>query len=148
MVGAQGWPAPPFATPTQTQAFPVQLALTGTVTGQSTTAQPTIQAAAGTLQLATPANLPAGTTVTIEVLTQSAPRADTVGGATGTAPPPSPGTLPFAAGAAPWPTLTEALQVLQRSDPQAAQILANTIPEGGQRLYHEMPKGRLKKLIS
>lgn len=92
--GAQAPPPQPAATaqaaPTQTQAFPVQLALTGTVTGQSTTAQPTIQAAAGTLQLATPANLPAGTTVTIEVLTQSAPRADTVGGATGTAPPPSP----------------------------------------------------------
>lgn len=40
--------------------------------------------------------------------------------------------MPFAAGTA-WPALSEALQILQRSDPQAAQLLANTIPDGGPR---------------
>lgn len=133
LVGAQGWPSPPFATPTQTQPTPVQLALLGTVTSQSTTAQPTIQTAAGTIQLASPANIPPGTTVTLDVLAQAAPRADGAGGAAGAAPPPPTGTLPFTAGATPWPTLTEALQVLQRSDPQAAQMLANTLPDGGPR---------------
>lgn len=131
LVSAQGWPSPPFATPTQIQGPPVQLALTGTVTGQSTTAQPTIQTAAGTVQLASPANLPPGTTVSFEVISQTSGRADATGGAI--APRPSMGTLPFTAGAAPWPTLTEALQVLQRSDPQAAQQLANTLPDGGPR---------------
>lgn len=130
LVGAQGWPPPPFATPTQGQAPTVQLALTGTVTGQSTTAQPTIQTTAGTVQLASPANLPPGTTVTLDVLAQSAARTT---GAAANAPPPSPGTLPFTAGTAPWPAMTEALQVLQRSDPQAAQLLANTVPDGGPR---------------
>ena len=129
LVGVQGWSAPPFATPVQTQPSPVQLALLGTITNHSTTAQPTIQTAAGTIQLASPANLPPGTTVTLEVLAQSTPRAD----AASAAPPPSTSTLPFTAGAAPWPTLTEALQVLQRSDPQAAQMLANTLPNGGPR---------------
>ena len=133
LVGAQGWPAPPFATPIQSQTTPVQLALIGTVTGQSTTAQPTIQTAAGTVQLAIAANLPPGTTVALDVLAQAAARVDAAGGTTGTAPPPSAGTLPFTAGAAPWPTLTEALHVLQRSDPQAAQMLANTLPDGGPR---------------
>jgi len=131
LVSAQGWPSPPFTTPTQTQGSPVQLALSGTVTGQSTTAQPTIQTAAGTVQLASPANLPAGTIVSLEVLSQTPGRTDAAGGAA--APRPSTGTLPFAAGTAPWPTLTEALQVLQRSDPQAAQQLANTLPDGGPR---------------
>ncbi len=32
-----------------------------------------------------------------------------------------------------WPAFTEALQVLQRADPQAAQMLANTLPDGGPR---------------
>lgn len=131
LVSTQGWPSPPFATPTQTQGTPVQLALTGTITGQSTTAQPTIQTAAGTVQLASPANLPPGTTVSLEVISQTPGRTDATGGAA--APRPSAGTLPFTAGTAPWPTLTEALQVLQRSDPQAAQQLANTLPDGGPR---------------
>jgi len=32
-----------------------------------------------------------------------------------------------------WPALTEALQLLQRTDPQAAQFLSNTLPDGGPR---------------
>jgi hypothetical protein len=50
-----------------------------------------------------------------------------------TAPPPAPlAALPFS-GPVPWPALTEALQMLQRTDPQAAQLLANTLPDGGPR---------------
>ena len=132
LVGFQGWPPPPFTTPTQVQSAPVQLSLTGTVTAQTTTAQPVIQTDAGTLQLGSRANLPPGSVVTLDVTSQTLPRSDAPAGAiTQTvAPSPSLGTLPFAAGTM-WPTLTEALQVLQRVDPQAAQLLANSLPDGG-----------------
>jgi hypothetical protein len=96
-----------------------------------------IQTQAGTLQLGSTVNLPPGTRVTLEVISQSAPQAGSAGA---TAPPTAAGTLPFAAGAAPWTALTEALQVLQRSDPQAAQLLANTIPDGGRRTADGGPR--------
>lgn len=134
LVATQGWPQPPLATPSNVQNTPIRLALTGVVTAQSTAAQTMIQTDAGTLQLANRVNLPPGTTVTLDVLAQAAPRMDATGAPTAaTAPPTAAAALPFAAGASPWPTLTEALQVLQRSDPQASQLLANTIPDGGPR---------------
>ena len=133
VVSAQGWPPAPFTTPTQVQATPVQLALTGVVTAQSTAAQVLVQTDAGTLQLGSRVNLPPGTTVTLEVLTQTQPRVDASGAPIAGAPPPSPAAaLPFA-GTMAWPALTEALQLLQRTDPQAAQMLANTLPDGGPR---------------
>lgn len=134
LVGAQGWPQPPLATPGNVQSTPIRLALTGIVIAQSTAGQTVIQTDAGTLQLANRVNLPPGTNVTLDVLAQAAPRSD----ATGTplaasAPPVATAALPFATGATPWPALTEALQVLQRSDPQAAQLLSNALPDGGPR---------------
>lgn len=132
LTGSQGWPAPPFATPSNGQTAPLRVALTGLVTAQSTAAQTVIQTDAGTLQLANRVNLPPGTTVTLDVLAQNAPRTDATGTAV-TAPPSAATSLPFTAGTAPWPALTEALQVLQRVDPQAGQLLANTIPDGGPR---------------
>lgn len=130
LVGAQGWPPTPFAPPSQGQSSPLQLTLTGAVTSLSSAGQPSVQTALGTVQLANAANLPVGTTVTFEVISQTLPRGEPTGV---NAPPPAPGGLPFASGVTPWPTLTEALQLMQRIDPQAAQLLANTIPDGGPR---------------
>lgn len=137
LVSAQGWPPAPLSPPSNVQTSPVRLALTGVVTAQSTASQTVIQTGAGTLQLANRVNLPPGTTVTLDIMAQTAPRTDAAG-APVTAPPTATAALPFATGAlatgaAPWPTLTEALQVMQRSDPQAGQLLANTIPDGGPR---------------
>lgn len=134
LVGAQGWPQPPLATPGNVQSTPIRLALTGMVTAQSTAGQTLIQTDAGTVQLASRVNLPPGTTVTLDVLAQAAPRPDASGAPlVATAPPTATPALPFTTGATPWPALTEALQVLQRSDPQAAQLLSNALPDGGPR---------------
>lgn len=134
LVGAQGWPPAPLAPPGNVQSAPIRLALTGIVSAQSTPGQAIIQADAGSLQLANRVNLPPGTSVTLDVLAQTAPRTDATGTPLATtAPPTATAALPFVTGAAPWPALTEALQVLQRTDPQAAQLLANTLPDGGPR---------------
>jgi len=87
IVSAQGWPPAPLTTPTQVQASPIQLALTGLVTAQSTAAQTLIQTDAGTLQLGSRVNLPPGSTVTLEVLTQTPSRVDGTGAPISGAPP-------------------------------------------------------------
>ena len=104
------------------------------MTAQSTAAQPVIQTDAGTIQLGSRANLPPGTSVVFDVIRQTPLRIDGPAGTApqGTVPPPSLGTLPFAAGIQ-WPALTEALLLLQRANPQAAQLLANSLPDGGSR---------------
>lgn len=133
LVGGAGWPQPPLAPPSAVQSTPVRLALTGIVSTQSTATQTIIQTEAGALQLANRANLPSGTTVTLDVLAQGNARPQTTGAQGAAAPPVANPTLPFTAGATPWPALTEALQVLQRLDPQASQLLSNAIPDGGPR---------------
>lgn len=103
--------------------------LTGTVAPNTASGQPLVQTPVGLLALATSARLPAGATVTLQVLGAASPPATPgTGTAPGVAapaqalPPPSP---------AGWPALNEAAQVLQRADATAAQALARALPGAG-----------------
>jgi hypothetical protein len=103
------------------------------VTGTVITSQngiPVVQTAEGQIQLNVRANLPVGTTVTLEIVDQQPPPP----GLRAFSPPmPAPALMPLVANTAGWPTLSEAVQMLQRSDPMAAAQLANAIPDGGPR---------------
>ncbi|MGE3333080.1 MAG: hypothetical protein AB7I36_05510 [Rhodospirillaceae bacterium] len=111
-------PAPPLAT------------VTGTVIANADSI-PVIEIEDRQVQLNVRANLPVGTKIVFEVAAATAPR---VG---------APLPLPLPASAVPmtgpagayvgWPTLTESMSVLQRSDPVAAQQLTQAIPDGGPR---------------
>jgi len=119
-------PQPPLTVQTpQTLAT-----FTGTVISLSAAGAPIVETEAGQIQLNVRANLPTGTRITLEVAAMAEPRM-------ANALPPTPVTsLPLGgvAGAMTgWPNLTEALSLLQRTDPQAAQQLAQTIPDGGPR---------------
>ncbi|MBD24984.1 MAG: hypothetical protein CMG46_08265 [Candidatus Marinimicrobia bacterium] len=133
--GPKGLP-PAAPTPPQTvQPASILGTLTGTVSSLSATGAPVVQIDApqmqGQVQLNLRANIPIGTLVTFEVTAQSPTQ---TGAASG---PPSPfATLPLSgpAGASVgWPTIVEALTLLQRTDPAAAQQLAQSIPDGGAR---------------
>jgi len=131
ITGAQGLPTAPPAPPLAVQTPPVLGTFTGTVVSQTPTGMPVIDTGSGQIQVNVRANLPIGTQVTLEVTAQMEPRPGPL--------PPSPtpaSALPLSgpAGATVgWPTLTESLSVLQRSDPQAAQQLSQAIPDGGPR---------------
>lgn len=131
--GPQGLPAAPPSPPPTVQSTPVIATVQGVVVNTSAAGAPVVtidnNAQQIQVQLNVRANLPAGTRVTLEITGQSEPRPNT--------PPPIPVTsLPLtgpAGATVGWPTLTEAIAVLQRSDPQAAQQLAQAIPDGGPR---------------
>jgi hypothetical protein len=124
-----GWsasaPSPPAAV---SPAAPV-----GTLTGTVTFSQngiPVVQTAEGQIQLNIRANLPVGTTVTLDIIDQQTPASAV---RVPTPPTPAPAVLPLATATSGWPTLTEAVQVLQRSDPVAAAQLSAVIPDGSPR---------------
>ena len=127
--GAQGLPAAPPQPPAAVQAPSALGTFTGAVVSLTPTGMPVIDTTAGQVQLNVRVNLPIGTQVTLEVTAQMEPRPGLL------PPPPIPASaLPLSGppGAmAGWPTLTESLQVLQRSDPVAAQLLAQALPDGG-----------------
>jgi hypothetical protein len=131
ITNAQGLPAAPPSPPQAVQPPPVLGTFTGTVISLTPTGMPVIDTGSGQVQINVRANLPVGMQITIDITAQMAPR---------------PGVLPppmFPAAAMPmsgppgamvgWPTLTESLAVLQRSDPVAAQSMAQSIPDGGPR---------------
>jgi hypothetical protein len=127
----QGLPAAPPQPPVIVQPQPPLATFTGTVVSRSPAGAPVIETESGTLQLNVRANLPIGTRVTVEVAALLEPRA-------GLPPlPPTPvSSLPLSGPPgmhAGWPTLTESLAVLRRTDPVAAQQLAQAIPDGGPR---------------
>lgn len=103
-----------------------------TVTGVVTSISdgiPTLDVDGHEVRLNVRANVPIGTKVVLDVTLLTPPRTNAA--------------LPLPAAALPlsgppgavtgWPTLSEALTVLQRSDPVAAQQLAQAIPDGGGR---------------
>src|SRR5690606_31540383 len=132
--GPQGWPTPVPAPPHGVQTAPIQLALTGTVAANAPNGAPVIQTEAGQIQSNARAPLPVGSTGTLEITAQLPPPS---GYSPPPAPPPTPGALPFAGPpgtpTAGWPALTESIQLLQRTDPQAAAQLSQAIPDGGAR---------------
>ncbi len=96
--------------------------LTGIVTGRAVTSgHPIVQTHAGSLIIATGTRLPAGSTVTFEILSQSAPT-------------PATGELAGIHAVRPdmilaerWPGLVEAVRALEEVNPSAAQQLVNAV---------------------
>ncbi|MBL8642551.1 MAG: hypothetical protein JNK21_01350, partial [Rhodospirillaceae bacterium] len=123
-------PVPPKGVET-----PVALVrLTGQVTATAPNGAVIVQTTAGELQLNIRANVPVGSTLTFEVMTALPPRPDAAtGGIVLGAPSPPPAGLPLTTPAMGWGSVTEALQLLQRIDPQTATHLAAAIPDGGPR---------------
>jgi hypothetical protein len=104
----------------------------GTVTGTVVSVQggvPVVETAGGQVQLNVRAQLPPGTTVVLEIVSQRPPSI-----ATPPMPPmPAPPALPLSPVVAGWPTLNDSIMLLQRVDPAAAQQLAQAVPDGGPR---------------
>ena len=132
VAGPQGLPPPIPAPPVVQTPEPPQAVITGVVTRATATSPPVITTDLGEIQLNLRANLPVGTRVTLDVLTQLPPQ-------TGSSPPPLPlGLLPLSGPPAGgttvgWPNVSEALVQLQRADPAAASEFAAAIPDGGPR---------------
>ena len=105
------------------------MTVTGTVIATPATEAAVVRTPLGDIQLATRAQLPPGSLVTFEITAALPPRSDGLtlpqlpAAAAGPLTPLSPGVG--------WPTVTEAIQMLQRSDPQMAQQLSQAIPDGG-----------------
>lgn len=130
--GPQGFGAPTPTPPKSVETSPALVRLTGQVTGTASNGAVMVQTSAGEMQLNVRANLPVGSTITLEILASLPPRPD-AGGIVLAGPTPSPLGLPLSTPAMGWSALTESLQLLQRIDPQAATQLANAIPDGGPR---------------
>ena len=118
-------PRPPLTV----QPAPPIAIVAGSVITTPTTETAVIRTPAGDIQLATRTNLPVGTFVSMEVTSAIPPR---------TGAPPF--AMPLATGPAlplsplvAWPSVSEAIQILQRSDPQSAAQLLQAIPDGGPR---------------
>lgn len=128
--GPQGLPPTPPTPPQAVQPQPPITTLSGVVVSNAG-AVPVIRTEAGEIQINLRANLPVGTRVVLEVLAQLPPR-----GYNTVIPPLPPAALPLSGPAGAnvgWPTLQESLQILERTNPQAAQQLAQVIPDGGPR---------------
>jgi hypothetical protein len=121
------WPQPVPTPPVSVTPATPLATITGTVV-TSPEGVPVVQTPNGEIQLNVRANLPPGTVVTLEVTAQRPPSPLM-------APPEPlpPATLPLAGPSTGWPTLTEAIAQLQRSDPTLAAQFANILPDGGAR---------------
>ncbi|MGE4062766.1 MAG: hypothetical protein AB7E79_05310 [Rhodospirillaceae bacterium] len=130
IAGPQGLPPAAPAPPGAVQpAAPIASAMAVVVANVDSI--PVVEIEGRQLQLNVRAHLPVGTKIVFDVISATAPR------------PGAPLALPLPAGSPPlsgpagayvgWPTLSESLSVLQRSDPIAAQQLSQVIPDGGPR---------------
>jgi hypothetical protein len=130
LAGPQGLPAPSPQPPISVQPTAPLATVTATVVTNANTA-PIADIEEHRVQINARANLPVGTKIVFDVTAATLPRGGTP------LPLPVPAAAPPLAGPAAmhtgWPTLSESIAVLQRSDPVAAQQLAQAIPDGGPR---------------
>lgn len=126
--GPRGLPSPAPTPPSIVQPAPPIALVAGQVVSLTSNGAPVVRTEVGDLQLNVRANLQVGAEVTIEITASTPPRpaAPVLALAAG------PQALPLSPGNG-WPSLTEALNLLQRIDPQAAAQLAATVPDGGPR---------------
>jgi hypothetical protein len=124
-------PGPPLAPrPPTTIQPPVPMAtVAGPVVAVTADEAPVVRTALGDVQLAVRANVPVGSRLTLDILAATPPRR---GLAATPMAAPAGAALPLTALNG-WPSLAEAIQVLQRADPQAAARLLQAIPDGGSR---------------
>lgn len=150
-VGTPAGTASPATAGAATPAKPAQQ-VSGTVVASNSSGQPVLQTSIGWLTLPAGTRVPAGATVTLE-FTGSGVAAGRAGAAAGSQPQQpteAPATVTAKAMAAQdallrgfgtrrWDSLTEALNVLQASDPALAQTVMNTtIPQANAQLTSNM----------
>ncbi len=121
------WETPAAAPPAQVQPQ-APLAVVNTTVIAVNNGVPVVKLDNADVQLNVRANLPVGTQVTLEVRGVQPPLTPLP-----VVPTPPPALVPLSPAQPTWTTLTESLNLLQRSDPIAAQQLANVIPDGGPR---------------
>lgn len=125
--GPGGVPVPPQSVVAPSGTAPV---LTGTVLFTAPQGQPVVQTGAGVLTLNVRADLPIGSTVTLEVLGEAP--------AAGAAPAPAASTgapASLVSLSRQWPTLDETFEALRQVDPQLAQSVQRTLlPQPGPHL--------------
>jgi hypothetical protein len=126
--GPQGLPPAAPTPPSTVQPAPVLAVLTGKVVSLTATGAPIVHTEAGDIQVNVRANLIVGATVTLDVAAGPPQRAAAAVSAFAG----GPLALPLPPGGG-WPSLSEALTLLQRVDPQAAANLAAALPDGGPR---------------
>lgn len=130
LAGPQGLPAPAPQPPISVQPSTPLATVTATVVTNTNTV-PVADIEEHRVQINARANLPVGTKIVFDVTAATQPRVGMP------LPLPVPAAAPPLAGPAGmhtgWPTLSESIAVLQRSDPGAAQQLAQAIPDGGPR---------------
>jgi len=126
---APGLGANPPTPPQKVESIPALAKITGQVSSISANGAAVVQTPVGDVQLNVRANLPLGSTVTFEVIAAAPPRAD---GQINPPAPPLP-NLPLSNPNIGWGTLSEAVQLLQRTDPISATQLVAAIPDGGVR---------------
>ncbi|MDX2145668.1 MAG: hypothetical protein SFV19_20110 [Rhodospirillaceae bacterium] len=127
---SQGLGAAPPAPPSSVETPSPIARITGQVIAAGAQTPLTIRTEAGDVQINIRANVPTGTTITLDVVALQPPRAET---GPVTPPLPAPIAATFATPTTGWSSITEALQLLQRTDPQTAAQLAAAIPDGGPR---------------
>lgn len=109
---------------------PVPTLLTGTVTAHPPNGNAVVQTPVATLSVPTPADLPVGTRLTLEVVGTPQPPAQTA---------PAPAPRPEGLTPQGWPALTEALDALAAGkQPQALEQLLRVIPQPDSRLAATM----------
>lgn len=117
--------------PVTVQPTPPLATVTGTVVAVTPQEAPIVRTPMGDIQIPVRANTPPGSTLTLEVLSMLPPSPDRA------APLPpwstvAPAALPLAT-APGWAALSDAMQLLQRTDPQTAAQLTGAIPDGSPR---------------
>ncbi|MBB4265399.1 hypothetical protein [Roseospira visakhapatnamensis] len=118
-------PVPAPATPSTATGAPERV-LTGTIQAGAAGNRTLVSTSAGTLALTLRLDAPAGSQVTLGVVSTT-PQSATP------APAPMPLSIPEG-GARGWPALTQAVDTLARADPAAANALRQAIPQPGPRL--------------
>lgn len=101
--------------------------LTGTVTAQAAGGRTVLQTQAGALVLNQQFDIPEGTSLTLEVISQAPPAQAPIGQASPALTAPLFST-PTAQVPSAWPTLSESVALLQQTDPAAARQLLASIP--------------------
>lgn len=112
--------------PVPDRSFPVGQTLVGTVAQQTAGGRTVLNTEAGQIALHARLSLPAGSAVTVDVVSYTP--ATALQAAAPALPPLSAPLFGGAAGPSAWPTLSEAVSLLQQSDPDAARQLLNSIP--------------------
>jgi hypothetical protein len=124
---SEGWAAAAPQPPAGVQSAMPAAIVTATVISL-TDGVPTVRIGDADVQLNIRANLPPGTTLTLELQGQQPATLPITA-----APLTPPAAAPLSVAQPGWPALSQAIDLLEQTDPMAARQLTNAIPDGGAR---------------